>query len=252
MKIELMLIKNLVVNEMSSKIYSKPKNYDLIRQSIIDIGIINPIIVNKENNMIISGNLRYTIARKLKNIKHVPVIKIQLSENQNINDLLLLSNTQREKSLCDKYNENEYIDGLFNLKRGTRTDLSLELQEEKELKEKMKRILSAAEIDYFGRIKNLALDIYGEDNYKNKIIEGFNRIDNGELSKNAFKTELEEIKNRVLPKTKKINKSRSVLTYINKEKAITEIGKILDKVPEDLHEEILLHFLSKQSYDMAS
>jgi len=116
----------------------------------------------------------------------------------------------------------------------------------------MKRILSAAEIDYFGRIKNLALDIYGEDNYKNKIIEGFNRIDNGELSKNAFKTELEEIKNRVLPKTKKINKSRSVLTYINKEKAITEIGKILDKVPEDLHEEILLHFLSKQSYDMAS
>ena len=116
----------------------------------------------------------------------------------------------------------------------------------------MKRILSAAEIDYFGRIKNLALDIYGEDNYKNEIIEGFNRIDNGELTKNAFKTELEEIKNRVLPKTRKINKSRSVTTYINKEKAITEIGKILDKVPEHLHEEILLHFLGKQTYDMAS
>jgi hypothetical protein len=249
-KIETMLIKKLVVNEMASKIYSKPRNYEGIKKSIKENGIIEALYVDRSNNRIISGNLRFQIAKELK-MKTVPVILVDLNENQNINDLLLLSNTQREKSLQDKYNENEYINGLFNLGQGARTDLSAKLQKDKELKIEMKSIFTNSELEYFGKINNLAKDIYGEDNYKDKIFEGLKRIDDGEITRNGYKTILQEIKKDILPINNTLNKSVSIPTYINKEKAITEIQKILSKVPVDLHKEILRHFLNNP-YAMAS
>jgi ParB-like chromosome segregation protein Spo0J len=249
MEIELMLIEDLVINEMASKIYSIPRNYEEIRESIRRIGIINPILVNEEDNMIISGNLRYTIACSL-NMEDVPVIRIQINNNQDINDLLLLSNTQRDKSLLDKYNENEYINSLFNLRQGTRTDLSQEFQEEKELKKQMKSILSAAEIDYFGRINSLAKKKFGEENYKQEVIDGLKKIDEREITRNAFKNILKKSKSTIKDNNKK--KGNIIKIYLDKEGAIEQIEKILNKVSLDLHEEILLHFLSQQTYAMAS
>ena len=248
MNVELMLVKDLVMNEMASKIYSKPRNYELIRRSIENRGVINPIIVNEDNNMIISGNLRYTITKDL-NREFIRVIKVQLGENQDINELLLLSNLQREKSLLDKYNENEYINSLFKLRQGARIDLSQELREEKERKKQMKKILSLAEIDYFSRINNLAKKKFGEENYQEKIIEGLKNIDEGEITRNAFKLFLEGAKSTQKDQNKK--KEKPNVTTLNKEMAIEEIQKILKRVAVELHEEILLHFLNKQIYNMA-
>jgi ParB-like chromosome segregation protein Spo0J len=248
MNVELMSVKDLVMNEMASKIYSKPRNYELIRRSIENRGVINPIIVNEDNNMIISGNLRYTITKDL-NREFIRVIKVQLGENQDINELLLLSNLQREKSLLDKYNENEYINSLFKLRQGARIDLSQELREEKERKKQMKKILSLAEIDYFSRINNLAKKKFGEENYQEKIIEGLKNIDDGEITRNAFKLFLEGEKSTQKDQNKK--KEKPNVTTLNKEMAMVEIQKILKRVAVDLHEEILLHFLNKQIYNMA-
>ena len=242
-------LKTLVINKKAQEIYSTPKNYELIRQSIIDNGIIQPLLVNEEDNMIISGNLRYSIAKKL-NMKYVPVIKVQIGENQNINDLLILSNTQREKSLLDKYHENEYINGLFSYGQGARVDLRPDQQKEKELKEEMRSVLSASEIDYFVRINSIAKKKYGEENYRKEIIQGLKKIDEGDITRNAFKLSLEGAKSTQKDQNKK--KGKPNVTTLNKEMAMVEIQKILKRVPEDLHEEILLHFLSKQAYDMAS
>jgi hypothetical protein len=250
MNVELVLVKDLVMNEMASKIYSTPRNYELIRQSIVDNGIMQPLLINEEDNMIISGNLRYSIAKKLK-MKYVPVIKYQLGEDQNINDLLILSNTQREKSLLDKYHENEYINGLFiHLGQGVRFDLNPELQKEKELKTQMRSVLSAAEIEYFARINSIAKKKYGAENYRQVIIQGLKKIDEGEITRNAFKLSLEGAKSTQKDQNKK--KGKTIVTTLSKEMAMVEIQKILKRVPEDLHEEILLHFLSKQTYNMAS
>jgi hypothetical protein len=249
--IEVVLVRlnSLVMNEIAQKIYSTPKNYELIRQSIIDNGIIQPLLVNEEDNMIISGNLRYSIAKKLK-MTYVPVVKVKIGEGQNINDLLILSNTQREKSLLDKYHENEYINGLFSYGQGARVDKKPELQKEKELKTQMRSVLSSGEIDYFGRINNLAKEKYGEENYRKKIIEGLKKIDEGDITRNAFKLSLEGAKSTQKDQNKK--KGKPNVTTLNKEMAMVEIQKILKRVPEDLHEEILLYFLSKQTYAMAS
>lgn len=249
MNVELVFVKDLVMNEMASKIYSTPKNYELIRQSIVDNGIMQPLLINEEDNMIISGNLRYSIAKKLK-MKYVPVIKVQIGEDQNINDLLILSNTQREKSLLDKYHENEYINGLFSYGQGARVDLRPDQQKEKELKEEMRSVLSASEIDYFVRINSIAKKKYGAENYRKEIIRGLKKIDEGEITRNAFKLSLEGAKSTQKDQNKK--KGKTIVTTLNKEMALVEIQKILNRVAEDLHEEILLHFLSKQTYDMAS
>ena len=249
MNVELVFVKDLVMNEMASKIYSTPKNYELIRQSIVDNGIMQPLLINEEDNMIISGNLRYSIAKKL-NMKYVPVIKVPIGEDQNINDLLILSNTQREKSLLDKYHENEYINGLFSYGQGARVDLRPDQQKEKELKEEMRSVLSASEIDYFVRINSIAKKKYGAENYRKEIIRGLKKIDEGEITRNAFKLSLEGAKSTQKDQNKK--KGKTIVTTLNKEMALVEIQKILNRVAEDLHEEILLHFLSKQTYDMAS
>lgn len=249
MNVELVFVKDLVMNEMASKIYSTPKNYELIRQSIVDNGIMQPLLINEEDNMIISGNLRYSIAKKLK-MKYVPVIKVPIGEDQNINDLLILSNTQREKSLLDKYHENEYINGLFSYGQGARVDLRPDQQKEKELKEEMRSVLSASEIDYFVRINSIAKKKYGAENYRKEIIRGLKKIDEGEITRNAFKLSLEGAKSTQKDQNKK--KGKTIVTTLNKEMALVEIQKILNRVAEDLHEEILLHFLSKQTYDMAS
>jgi hypothetical protein len=243
-------LNTLVMNKKAQEIYSTPKNYELIRQSIVDNGIIQPLLINEEDNMIISGNLRYSIAKKFK-MNYVPVIKVQLGENQNINDLLILSNTQREKSLLDKYHENEYINGLFSFGQGARMDLRPDQQKEKELKEEMRSVLSAAEIEYFARINSIAKKKHGAENYRQVIIQGLKKIDEGDITRNAFKLSLEGAKSTQKDQNKKKGKT-IVTTTLNKEMAMVEIQKILKRVAEDLHEEILLHFLSKQIYDMAS
>jgi len=242
-------LNTLVMNKKAQEIYSTPKNYELIRQSIVDNGIMQPLLINEEDNMIISGNLRYSIAKKLK-MKYVPVIKVHIGEDQNINDLLILSNTQREKSLLDKYHENEYINGLFKLGQGARVDKKPELQKEKELKEEMRSVLSSAEIEYFARINSMAKKKYGEENYRKEIIQGLKKIDEGDITRNAFKLSLEGAKSSQKDQNKE--KGKTIVSTLNKEMAMVEIEKILKRVPEDLHEEILLHFLSKQAYAMAS
>jgi hypothetical protein len=237
MNIELMLVEDLVMNEMGLKMYSKPRNYETMKQSISQIGIIQAIQINEEDNMIISGNLRCLIAKEL-NMEYVPVIKHQLGEDENINDLYVSSNVNREKSLQCKYNENEYINGQFSYGQGTRVDLSPEKQKEKDLKTKLKlTILTTGEVDYFGRIKKLAQTKYGEENYRKEIEKGLKKIDDGEITKNAFKLSLEGAKSPQL--------------FMSKDLASKQIQKTLNKVPRHIQEEILLESL-RNFYSMAS
>jgi hypothetical protein len=236
MNVELMLVEDLIMNEMASKIYSKPKNYEAIKQSIIDNDIMLPLQINEKDNMIISGNLRYSIAKEL-NMEYVPIIKYQLMKDEDINELLLQSNTHREKSLLDKYNEYQLINGLFSYGQGARVDLNPEKQKEKKLKTEAISILSAAEIDYFGRINSLAKKKFGVKNYEEKITQGLEKIDNGEITRNAFKLSLDETKSPQL--------------FLSKEVATKKVLNTLSRVPGHLQEEILLD-IWRNFYSMAS
>ena len=76
-------INDLVLNQTIVDIYSTPENYDDMKSNILQFGIIQPILVNRSNLVVISGNLRLKIVREL-GYDVVPVIFCELSEEEYI------------------------------------------------------------------------------------------------------------------------------------------------------------------------
>jgi len=58
-------INSICPNKKKLEMYQPPENYDNIKSSIENEGIIEPLIVNDKTKEIISGNIRYQIALSL-------------------------------------------------------------------------------------------------------------------------------------------------------------------------------------------
>ena len=72
---------DLVLNQTIVDIYSTPENFADIKSNILQFGVIQPILVNRSNLVVVSGNLRLKIAREL-GYKAVPVIFCDLTEDE--------------------------------------------------------------------------------------------------------------------------------------------------------------------------
>ena len=100
------------------------KEYDELRDSIIDFGIITPLIVNKSDNgyEIISGHRRWQIAKEL-NLSSVPVYVRELSKEEAVISLVDC-NLCREKILPSEKARAYKMRHDAMKKQGARTDLT--------------------------------------------------------------------------------------------------------------------------------
>jgi ParB-like chromosome segregation protein Spo0J len=116
-------------NEELGKVYNLPENYQAIKENIKEMGIITPLIVNSNNMVIVSGNLRQAISIEL-GIPLIPAYFVDIQDDLRL--VSLSSNLYRKKTTMEKYNEMKLYKSLFGIRKGYRTDLNPDLQKLKE------------------------------------------------------------------------------------------------------------------------
>ena len=170
--VEYVAPKSINRNIELGNLYRIPSNYDEIKNNISLMGIITPLIVNSNDNTIVSGNLRHMIALEL-DLPLIPVFFTKIDGDMQL--ISLSSNIHRLKSSMDKYKEMMLYKMIFPIKKGNRTDLFSEL---KELKEERDTILSSITKDTQNKLNSIGLmcnELFPGDPTK---LEGyFNEID---------------------------------------------------------------------------
>jgi ParB/RepB/Spo0J family partition protein len=233
---------DLTLNQLGVNTYSTPQNYNEIRDNILQLGLIQPILVNPNDFQIISGNLRVQIAQEL-GIKEVPVVFIDLSEEE-MNIVFISTNFQREKSIMDKYREHQLIKRLFSVVQGSRTDLNPQLKEEKEKKDKLKQGLTTYEINSFNRINKLAKQQFGDD-FQEVIEKELTSLQNKNQSLYTLVKKLEK------QSTIKVGQvSKNTNKTLSKDEAIHQIKKVLNQLPVEQHKEVLESLLQQYDFQM--
>jgi DNA modification methylase len=180
---------DLVLNQTIVDIYSTPENFADIKSNILQFGVIQPILVNRSNMVVISGNLRLKIARELGHLT-VPVIFCDLSEGE-LNIIALSTNFQRKKSLLDVKRELDIIEKYFNVGQGTRTDLNPQLKEEADRKKSTMSSIPKYAVDSIRKAERLTKQLYG--NNATEVLESeLQKVDKGQGSMNSLVKRLEK------------------------------------------------------------
>lgn len=156
-------------------IYQTPENYDSIKQNILCMGLITPLIVDVNSNEIISGNLRHQIAIEL-DIKEVPVIFQHVDEDVK-KKVSISSNVFRQKSSIEILRELKYFDNYFGIKKGQRSDLDPKLKEMKVKREVSLKGYSKDKRIKLKSIDKMATELFGADSAE--YIDVFNGLDKG-------------------------------------------------------------------------
>lgn len=103
--VSVVALKNHPLNE---EIYGvDDENIDKLKESIQQKGILTPITVTKDN-VVISGHRRLMAAREL-NLETVPVYQIQTDDPLEIEEILILSNEQRSRTMEQKVREGKRL-----------------------------------------------------------------------------------------------------------------------------------------------
>ncbi|MBN1599256.1 MAG: ParB N-terminal domain-containing protein, partial [Bacteroidales bacterium] len=148
-------------NKKKDEMYQTPENYDNIKQNIEREGIIEPLIVNEKTHEIISGNLRYQIAKEL-GITVVPVIYQEIDQEE-MDIKSISTNQQRKKSFSEIFKELKFFEEHYKIKKGQRTDLNPELKKLKEERDKFMKSVPRDTREKLKGIDKLASDLYGAD-----------------------------------------------------------------------------------------
>lgn len=213
----------LVLNQAIVDIYSTPDNFDDMKSNILEFGVIQPILVNKHNMVVISGNLRLQIAREL-GFNEVPVIFFELSEEE-LNVIALSTNIQRKKSKLDILREMDFIEKYFKVGQGSRTDLNPQLKEEFDRKKSSLAGISKYDQDQVKKAQKLSKELFGE-NAKGVLKTELSKVDDGQGSLNSLVKRLEKRANDL------INQEVVPSTYQ------LDLGdvKVFNHTCEDMHE----------------
>lgn len=171
----------LKYNEEKQKILSStPINYQKIKSNIQKVGILEPLLVDKESYIVISGNVRLRISIEL-GLLEVPVI---FSDTPFDMVMSLSTDVTREKTWEEKYLIHQFMVKHLQIKQGQRSDLFPEKKEKLKILEENSP-LTKSEINKINRFKKH----YGEEKTE-EIIKG---IDNGTTT---FNTEIERLNNK--------------------------------------------------------
>lgn len=104
---------------LNEKIYSLSNLDDLVR-SIKDKGLLQPIVIN-QNNQIISGHRRFAACREL-GWSHIECELVRTTGVDEETELLVHHNKQRTKTLREQLNEGDILRPLLSVGQGKRTD----------------------------------------------------------------------------------------------------------------------------------
>jgi len=109
------------LNREKETLYSVDKAYEGLRLSIEQFGIKEPLIVEKESNVVIAGNRRLKVAVEL-GIQQIPVIFRELGDKDR-KLVYITHENQREKTYSQYLEEYKILQKRYPLSQGARTDL---------------------------------------------------------------------------------------------------------------------------------
>ncbi|MBM3455470.1 MAG: hypothetical protein FJX80_10015 [Bacteroidetes bacterium] len=180
-------------NVKQSILSSTPRNYDNIKSNIEKLGIIEPLIVDKETYIVISGNVRLKISIEL-GLSEVPVI---FSDTPFDMVISLSSDITREKTLEERYLIHQFMANHLQIKQGQRSDLYPEKKENiqilvenspltKSERNKVNRLKK-----HYGeeKIKEIIKDIDNGSTTFNKVLQGINKTEVKKVDVITLKTE---------------------------------------------------------------
>lgn len=177
-----MLKKNSTIHSM----YVVPVNYDEIRNNIQEFGLLTPLLVNFEYE-IISGNLRHQIALDL-GFEEVPVVFIDTPEE--LKAVLSVSTNQfRIKSMVEVASEIRFYDEYYTVGRGKRTDLNPQMKVVKDEKNSAYKSIGQYKINKIKSIEKKVIQLHGDS--IEKLNKELSKVDKGDTTLNELERKLD-------------------------------------------------------------
>ena len=194
---------------------STPKNYENIKSNIEKYGIIEPLIVDKETYIVISGNVRLKISLEL-GLSEVPVI---FSDKPFDMVMSLSTDITREKTLKEKYLIHQFMVKHLQIKQGQRSDLFPEKKENLKIIEE-KSPLTKSVVNKTNRLEKH----HGEE----KTVEILDKIDNGLTT---FNKEIENLKDLSSRPVEKDNNRTDI--HLFKVEKVIKLSSLFDDDSKD-------------------
>lgn len=148
---------DLKENKIARNLYSTPENYDMMKENIRQVGILEPIIVI--DNVVESGNLRLRIAKEL-GFETVPVI-FQPKSDVNANLRVVSHGQQRVKKYSEILSEYKILEAEYPVGKGCRTDLDPAKKCNAEKKKALN--ISKAKLTMLKNIEKLGEELHGKE-----------------------------------------------------------------------------------------
>lgn len=185
-KISVVAPQMLKKNSTTHSMYIVPVNYEEIRNNIREFGLLTPLLVNYDYE-IISGNLRHQIALDL-GFEEVPVVFIDTPEE--LKAVLSVSTNQfRVKSMIEMASEIRFYDEYYTVGRGRRTDLNPQMKLVKDEKDDAYKSVGQYKINKIKSIEKRVIELYG--NNIEKLNNELSKVDKGEVTLNELDKKLE-------------------------------------------------------------
>lgn len=147
-------------NSTTHSMYVVPVNYEEIRNNIQEFGLLTPLLVNFDYE-IISGNLRHQIALDL-GLEEVPVVFIDTPED--LKAVLSISTNQfRVKSMVEIASEIRFYDEYYSVGKGRRTDLNPQMKVVKDEKDIAYKSIGQYTINKIKSIEKKVIELHGND-----------------------------------------------------------------------------------------
>jgi site-specific DNA-methyltransferase (adenine-specific) len=173
-------------NSTTHSMYIVPVNYEEIRNNIREFGLLTPLLVNYDYE-IISGNLRHQIALDL-GFEEVPVVFIDTPEE--LKAVLSVSTNQfRVKSMIEVASEIRFYDEYYTVGRGRRTDLNPQMKLVKDEKDDAYKSVGQYKINKIKSIEKRVIELHG--NNIEKLNKELSKVDKGEFTLNELDKKLE-------------------------------------------------------------
>lgn len=206
-------------NSTTHSMYVVPVNYEEIRNNIQQFGLLTPLLVNFDYE-IISGNLRHQIALDL-GFEEVPVVFIDTPEDLKM-VLSVSTNQFRVKSMIEIASEIRFYDEYYSMGRGVRTDLNPQMKVVKDEKDSAYKSIGQYKINKIKSIEKKVIELHGNN------IEILNK----ELSKiDKEETTLNELDKKL---DRELLKKNNEVVVPSKYEYITDKVKIFNSSCGDL------------------
>jgi site-specific DNA-methyltransferase (adenine-specific) len=207
-------------NSTTHSMYVVPVNYEEIRNNIREFGLLTPLLVNYDYE-IISGNLRHQIALDL-GFEEVPVVFINTPEE--LKAVLTISTNQfRVKSMIEIASEIRFYDEYYSIGRGVRTDLNPQMKVVKDEKDTAYKSIGQYKINKIKSIEKKVIELYGVN--IEKLNKELSKVDKGDITLNQLDKKLE----------REVLKKYNEVIVPEKYDFITDKVKIFNSSCEDLY-----------------